>query len=145
MRNISVTVPDVVKRNVLQQEGKSRNGKKRGRRGGVRVRCRRRGARLPLPMCVTGNVRSIRNKMDELSALCKWNYAYREASIICLTETWLNGDNDPDSAYQIDGYQLIRSDRSPHSGKRAGGGVCAYINNRWCKDITMYVMIALNI
>lgn len=31
----------------------------------------------------------------------------------------------------------MRSDRTPDSGKSAVGGVCAYINNRWCKDITV--------
>lgn len=71
VETIAVTVPDAVKRKVLHPEGKTRNNKRRGRRGGVRVRCRRRGARLPLPMCVVGNVRSVRNKFDELSALCK--------------------------------------------------------------------------
>ena len=107
---IAVTVPDVVERNGLHQKGKGKNGKKTGRSGGVRVRCRRRGSRLPLLMCVTGNVRSNTNKIDELIALCKWNNAYREASVICLTETCLNGDNDSDLAYQVDGYQFIRSD-----------------------------------
>jgi hypothetical protein len=38
---------------------------------------------------VSGNVRSLRNKMDELTALTHLHYAYREASLICLTETWL--------------------------------------------------------
>ena len=84
--------------------------RRRGRRGGIRVRCRRRGSRLPMPMMVCGNVRSIRNKIDELTALTRWNYAYRESSLICLTETWLQ-DKDPCSVYELDGFTLCRGDR----------------------------------
>ena len=83
--------------------------RKRGRRGGVRARCRRRGCRLPMPMMVCGNVRSIRNKIDELTALTRWNFAYRESSLICLTETWLQ-DKDPCSVYELDGFTLFRGD-----------------------------------
>ena len=111
-----------------------RRRRKRGRRGGVRMRCRRRGSRLPMPMVVCGNARSIRNKIDELTAMTKWNYPYREASMIVLTETWLQTGKDPDSAYSIDGFSLVRGDRTEESGKSAGGGVCVYINNRWCKN-----------
>lgn len=43
--------------------------RKRGRRGGVRQRLRRRGfRRLPLPSIILGNVQSLRNKIDELQA-----------------------------------------------------------------------------
>lgn len=45
---------------------------RRGRRGGVRVRMRRRGMRTPLPTITFLNVRSVRNKLDELSANCKY-------------------------------------------------------------------------
>ena len=110
---------------------------KRGRRGGVRARCRRRGTRIPMPMIVSGNVRSLRNKTDELTGLTRWNYAYRESSVICLTETWLQ-DKDPDSAYSLDGFTLVRGDRTAASGKTVGGGVCVYINNRWCQNISAY-------
>lgn len=43
--------------------------RKRGRRGGVRVRSRKRTARKPfLPVIILGNARSIVNKIDELQA-----------------------------------------------------------------------------
>lgn len=45
--------------------------KKRGSRGGIRNRLRRRGSRLPLPAITLSNVRSLHNKMNELSALTK--------------------------------------------------------------------------
>ena len=63
--------------------------RKRGKRAGIRVRTRLRGHRPPLPTIVFGNVRSIRNKTDELTAHCKFNSEYRDTSLICLTETWL--------------------------------------------------------
>ena len=42
--------------------------RKRGKRGGVRVRTKKRGFKPYLPVIITGNVRSLYNKMDELSA-----------------------------------------------------------------------------
>lgn len=50
-----------------------------------------------------------------------------------LMETWLH-DNLPDSVYQLDGLLLFRADRNHLSGKTRGGGVCIYINNRWCTN-----------
>ena len=63
--------------------------RRRGRRGGIRARMRRRGIRTPLPTVMFGNVRSIRNKVDELSAKCKYLREYRESAVIAITETWL--------------------------------------------------------
>ena len=42
--------------------------RKRGKRGGVRRRNRRRWRHVPLPSIIMGNVRSINNKIDELPA-----------------------------------------------------------------------------
>ena len=112
--------------------------RKRGKRGGVRTRCRRRGPRVPVPTVVSGNVRSLRNKMDELTALRRWNFAHHEASMLCLSETWLQENKDPDTAYAMDGFSLIRSDRDEKSGKSRGGGVCAYVNEKWCKNTAIF-------
>ena len=62
----------------------------------------------------------------------------RETSLICLTETWLQEDKDSDSAFMLEGFTLKRGDRTVDSGKSSGGGVCAYINNRWCSDVSMH-------
>lgn len=124
----SFDVPEEVKRRV----------KKRGRRGGIRVQCRRRGGRVPVPMVLCGNVRSLRNKIDELHGLVRWDWSFRESSLICLTETWLQEDKDPDSAFTLDGFTLMRGDRTVDSGKSSGGGVCAYINSKWCSAVSMY-------
>ncbi|KAJ8039119.1 hypothetical protein HOLleu_16738 [Holothuria leucospilota] len=53
---------------------------------------------------------------------------------MCFTETWLNPEI-PDSAVEMDNFTLIRADRTHHSGKSKGGGVCLYFNNNnWCKN-----------
>ena len=75
---------------------------------------------LPMPMIMTGNVRSLRNKTD-ISALCRYDFSYRESSMICLTETWLQ-DSDPDSSVDVDGFTMLRCDRNLES-KTSGGGV----------------------
>ena len=82
-----------------------------------------------------GNVRSIRNKVDEFAANCKFNRDYSDASLICLTETWLE-DKDVDGTVNIDNFNLIRSDRRSTT-KKQGGGVCIYVNEKWCKNVTL--------
>ena len=64
--------------------------RRRGKRGGIRQRVRKRGHRPPLPTITLANVRSIRNKLDELQANLRYDHEYRNCSIICLTETCLN-------------------------------------------------------
>jgi len=43
-----------------------------------------------------GNVRSLVNKMDELTSLTKSKSVFGEGSVMCFTETWLH-DNVPDT------------------------------------------------
>ncbi|XP_077405180.1 uncharacterized protein LOC144037518 [Vanacampus margaritifer] len=50
-----------------------------------------------------------------------------------FTETWLHSDI-PDSLCEIEGFSLIRADRTEASGKSRGGGVCIYINDNWCRN-----------
>eukprot|EP00745_Piridium_sociabile_P022796 TRINITY_DN35541_c0_g1_i7.p1 TRINITY_DN35541_c0_g1~~TRINITY_DN35541_c0_g1_i7.p1 ORF type:complete len:265 (+),score=37.09 TRINITY_DN35541_c0_g1_i7:293-1087(+) len=109
--------------------------RKRGKRGGIRIKARRRRYRLALPSMVMGNVQSVRNKVDELTACCKFMHEYREANLICLTETWLTErDEDPD----VPGFTIIRGDRSAdETGKTCGGGVCALVNDRMCRNVTV--------
>ncbi|KAK0140095.1 hypothetical protein N1851_022981 [Merluccius polli] len=79
-----------------------------------------------------GNVRSLGNKMDELTALARSQKEYRECSIMCFTETWLHQDI-PDDNVSIAGFHTVRADRDcAKSGKRKGGGVAVLVNNRWC-------------
>ena len=105
--------------------------RKRGRKGGIRARLKRRGSRVPMPTVAHGNVRLLRNKKDELiSSLCRYDYAYRTCSLMCFTETWLQPDIDPGSFYQIDGFTMLRSDMQGTDTKKSGGGLCTYVNEQ---------------
>ncbi len=43
--------------------------------------------------------------------------------------------NVPDSAIELTGFSVHRSDRTKElTGKSRGGGVCFYINNSWCDE-----------
>ena len=110
--------------------------RKRGKRGGVRQRIRRRGHRPPLPTIILSNVRSLRNKIDTLAALAKFDTDYRNSCVICLTETWLL-PSDTNSSVTLDNFTLFRNDRDSSLGKSKGGGVCIYVNDRWCKTVNV--------
>lgn len=78
----------------------------------------------------TGNVKFI-YKMDELTALTRHQREYRYGSMMLFTEIWLT-ELTPDSNTTLDGFQLIRADRTRESGKRKGGGLAVFVNDRWC-------------
>ena len=80
-----------------------------------------------------GNVRSLPSKMDELTALTRHQRDYRECSIMVLTETWLT-ELTPDTDANLNGFQLLRADRTAESGKRKGGGLAVFVNDRWCNS-----------
>ncbi|ELT88222.1 hypothetical protein CAPTEDRAFT_217985 [Capitella teleta] len=108
--------------------------RRRGRPGGIRRRLRlRRGNKIPLPTIICGNVRSINNKIDEIASHVSYNHHYKDACAIATTETWLNADV-PDVCMSLNGFHLIRGDRTDDSGKSRGGGVCLYLNARWCTN-----------
>ena len=95
--------------------------RKRGRPGGLRRRLRSRKCKPYLPSVIMGNVRSIRNKSDELAANVRYRNEFRNISILSMTETWLTSDN-PDDHIVIDGFKLIRGDRIlENTGKHCGG------------------------
>lgn len=51
---------------------------------------------------------------------------------MCFTEMWLN-ELTSDSLVTLDGFQLVRADRrATERGKRKGGGVAMFLNDRWC-------------
>ncbi|GAA6215221.1 A disintegrin and metalloproteinase with thrombospondin motifs 17 isoform X1 [Lates japonicus] len=72
--------------------------------------------------------------MDLLHARCRLERAFRDICIIALTETWLD-ESVLDEEVGLDNFTIIRSDRTTNSGKTRGGGVCLYINDRWCNNI----------
>lgn len=50
-----------------------------------------------------------------------------------FTETWLS-PMTPDTAVTLDGFKLLRADRTRESGKRKGGGLAVFVNDRWCNS-----------
>lgn len=114
------TIPEELKR------------RRRGCRAGLKRRKEKRKFKPFIPAVITGNVRSLANKVDELEALIRTQREYRESSIVCLTETWLH-EQIPDSNVTIPGFQTVRADRDTiATGKKKGGGLAVLVNNRWC-------------
>ena len=115
--------------------------KKRGHRGGVRRRLKAlhlndRRKLPPLPTILLSNVQSIRHKVDELEAWVKLRREIKETCPLAFSETWLS-ESDRDEDLIISGFSSpIRLDRSPEiTNKSRGGGVCFYVNQRYCKTI----------
>ena len=107
---------------------------RRGTRAGTKARLRRethRRFKPCLPSIVMGNVRSLVNKTDKLTALASCQYVYQECSLLCFTETWLHR-NIPDCAIELAGFTLARKDRGQQSGKKKGGGLAVFVNTKWC-------------
>ncbi len=118
----------------VAQLRKRRRRRKRGKRAGVLVRLRRRAFRHPLPTILLANVQSLDNKLCELRARISYQRETRDCCVICLTETWMSA-MVPDSAIELTGFSVHRSDRAKElTGKSRGGGVCFYINNLWCDE-----------
>lgn len=89
-----------------------------------------------VPSVIFGNVRSIANKVDELRLNCKHRYQYRETCLIGLTDTWLE-DSISDSAVEIEGFHLVRWDRTKESRKVKVKELHLYISEKWCKNISI--------
>ena len=104
--------------------------KRRGCRAGRRKQERKRRFRPFIPSIIMGNVRSLANKTDELAALTRHQRDFRECSLLCFTETWLT-EKTPDSVVSMEGFKMVRADRNV-AGKRRGGGVAVFVNERWC-------------
>ena len=80
-----------------------RKERKRGRRGGVRLRLKQQqNRRIPLPSIILANAQSLRNKTDELQANSNYLQEYRNACIMAFSETWLSS-KDTDTDLSISG------------------------------------------
>ena len=75
-----------------------------------------------LPSLFLSNLRSLVNKIDELSG----TVSSLSLDIVVITETWLS-PNVNNSAINLNGFSIFRRDR--RDGRR-GGGVCVYVNDR---------------
>ena len=83
-------------------------------------------SRLHLPHFMLTNTRSLRYKVDELSAVIESN----EVEVCCVTETWLN-DSIPTETVNMAGFTCHRRDRL---NDQTGGGVACYVKNNWPCD-----------
>lgn len=97
----------ILPHDLLRMRMKKKKIKKRGSRGGIKNRLRRRGSRHPLPVITLSNVRSLNNKLDELMLHINYDGDFRRSNLICFTETWLKQDSNVD----IEGYTTIKADR----------------------------------
>lgn len=84
------------------------------------------------------NAQSLRNKVDELQVNVNHLCEYKNACLLACTETWLTS-SVLDSSLEIRGFGApLRLDADCGiTGKTQGGGVCLYINRRWCTNITV--------
>ena len=113
--------------------------RKRGKRGGVRQRLRSKQlTRIALPSLIVGNVQSLRNKLDELQGNVRFLQDYRNSCAMAFTESWLT-EQDLDNGLSVDGFGIpFRTDRNAEiTGKSRGGGVCLYVNKRYCTSVTV--------
>ena len=92
--------------------------------------------------CAHLNCRSLYSKLDVFEQLLHQNES--KLHILGLSETWLHS-NLPDNFLTIEGYKLLRSDRSwtpPNSTNiKKGGGVSLYIRDSlsWNNDKVKYL------
>ena len=123
-----------------------RKRRKRGKRGGVKRRMRRNKTKLPLPSMIVSNVKSINPKnpnhnFDELLANCRFTREFRDASLLCFSETWFIDKKVTNKSVAIDEFgEPYRMDRdSKQTGKERGGGVCLYVSEKFCDRASVAV------
>ncbi len=85
-----------------------------------------------LPSILLANVQSLENKMDDLRARISFQRDIRDCNILCLTETWLTPTVPDTAVTPSDNFSVLRMDRTAEAGKTKGGGVCFFINKKWC-------------
>ncbi|KAK0148460.1 hypothetical protein N1851_011207 [Merluccius polli] len=86
---------------------------------------------------IVGLTKSILNRLPSFKKCHKSTDLYSHIAAFCFTETWLHS-NIPDTAVNLPGYQLFRADRdATATGKTKGRGVCFYVSNEWCSDLTV--------
>ena len=107
---------------------------------------RRNKTKLPLPSMIVSNVRSINPKspnhnFDELLANCRFTREFRDASLLCFSETWFIDKKVTNESVAIVGFgEPYRTDRdSRQTGKERGGGVCLYVSEKFCDSVNVTV------
>lgn len=92
----------------------------------------------PLPSVLLSNFQSILHKIDELETYAKFKQEVKYTCLLSFTATWLS-DTDQDSDLILTGFgSPIRMNRSLEiTGKSRGGGICLYVNQRYCNDVVI--------
>ncbi len=94
--------------------------------------------RPPLPTILLANVQSLDNKLCELRERISYQRETRECCVICLTETWMSA-MVPDSAIELTGFSVHRSDRTKElTGKSRGGAFVSISTNSWCDEWNLH-------
>ena len=75
-----------------------------------------------LPVIIVGNMQSLANKFDQMSARVKDQQEYCMCSMICYTEAWRCCLGPAHKEINIDDFCLFRSDGTKDSGKMNGSG-----------------------
>ncbi len=128
--------PLEILRSTEVDKGRLNNTRRRkkhcGKRAGIRNRLRKRAHSPPLPSILLANVQSLENKMDDLRARISFQWDIRDCNILCLTETWLTPTFPDTAVTPSDNFSVLRMDITAEAGKTKGGGVCFFINKKWC-------------
>ena len=84
--------------------------------------------------------KSPNHNFDELLANCRFTREFRDASLLCFSETWFM-DKETNESVAIVGFgEPYRTDRdSRQTGKERGGGVCLYISEKFCDRASVTV------
>ncbi len=134
---------EILRNNVLNNDhlnNRRRRRKHRGRRAEIRNRLRKRAHSPPLPSILLANVQSLENKLDDLRARISFQRDIRDCNILCLTETWLTPMVPDTAVTPSDNFSVFRMDRSAEAGKNKGGGVCFFINKKWCEPRNISIL-----
>ncbi|KAI3372555.1 hypothetical protein L3Q82_023030 [Scortum barcoo] len=112
-----------------------RRRRKRGSRAGVLVQLRKRENRPPLPSILLANVQSLDNA-SWMNSGAGWRFNGTLRTVMFWFSRKLGSTSSiPDSAIVPEGLSIHPQDRTIHSGKSKGGGVCFMVNNKWCSDV----------
>ena len=87
-------------------------------------------ANTPLiPTITLSTVHALQNKMNELTALVRFDGDFRRSNMMCFTETWLSEHIDNILA---PGFTTVRAERDcDKAQKSVGGGVCVFVSDNW--------------
>lgn len=91
-----------------------------------------------------GNMQSLRNTVDELQGNVRFQKDFRDCCIMAFTETWFTKqDQDTDLIIGGFGEPFCLDCKAEVTGETQGGGVCLYVNKRYCRSVTVGDQICL--